>query len=144
MRKNLYKLLFCSLYCIALTGCSSTTKTLLTQTGAKNVNIDGCIMSAQLESASIATNVPQGKLLIGNAAYRSRRVGIPIDQKVPVAVFFRAERNTSIFGTGNIVLEYDFTADSVQTANVIANNITQQCQEISKTIFVPTAAGSEK
>lgn len=51
-------------------------------------------------------------LIIGRLTYKSRKVGIPADQKVPTTGNFKSTRTKSLFGTEEHIIEYDFTAGS--------------------------------
>ena len=93
-------------------GCQSTTKNLTDATGTKNVNVSGYLMLGELEIANPETITPQGRMIVGKVEYRSRKVGIPADQKVPTTGFFKATQSESLFGTKETVIEYDFTAGS--------------------------------
>lgn len=97
---------------ICVCGCQSTTDRLADSAGNKNVTLGGYVMMGEIEFASPETATPQGKMIIGKAEYRSRKVGIPADQKVPTTGFFKATKTKSLFGTEEIVIEYDFTAGS--------------------------------
>jgi hypothetical protein len=45
-------------------------------------------------------------------SYKSRKVGIPTDQKVPTTGYYKATKTKSLFGTEEEIVEYDFTAGS--------------------------------
>ena len=74
--------------------------------------MDGYVMLSELETANPETGTPQGRLIIGRLTYKSRKVGIPADQKVPTTGYFKATRTKSLFGTEEEIVEYDFTAGS--------------------------------
>lgn len=97
---------------ICACGCQSTTDRLADSAGNKNVTLGGYVSMGEIEFASPETATPQGKMIIGRAEYRSRKVGIPADQKVPTTGFFKATKSTGLLGTEEIVIEYDFTAGS--------------------------------
>lgn len=69
-------------------------------------------MLGEIEVANPETGTPQGRLITGKLEYRSRKVGIPADQKVPNTGFFKATKSIGLFGTEDVVIEYDFTAGS--------------------------------
>ena len=94
-----------------LTGCSTMKKVTESASG-KNLNLEGYLMLGEVETANPETATPQGKIIIGRATYRSRKVGIPADQKVPTTGYFKATSTESLFGTKEIIIEYDFTAGS--------------------------------
>ena len=68
---------------LGLTGCNSTTKAMTQSASGKNLNLDGYVMVGDVEASNAETGTPQGRLIIGRVTYKSRRVGIPADQKVP-------------------------------------------------------------
>ena len=96
---------------LLLTGCG-TAKRITESASGKNLGLDGYVMLGELESANPETVTPQGKLIIGRVTYKSRRVGIPADQKVPTTGYFKATATTSLFGTKEQIIEYDYTAGS--------------------------------
>lgn len=95
-----------------LTGCTSTMRSVTESAGGKNLNLDGYVMLGELETANPETGTPNGKLIIGRVTYKSRKVGIPADQKVPTAGYFKSTKTKSLFGTEEHIIEYDFTAGS--------------------------------
>ena len=114
---KIVKKLFIALFtAILFAGCQSTTDRLADSASGKNVNIGGYMMLGELETANPETITPQGKLIIGRVEYRSRKVGIPADQKVPTTGFFKATKSIGFFGTEEQIIEYDFTAGSDKDA----------------------------
>ena len=95
-----------------LAGCGTTGKAVTQSASGKNLNLDGYLMLGEVETANPENFTPQGKLIIGRVTYRSRKVGIPADQKVPTAGYFKATKIKSLFGTEEQIVEYDFTAGS--------------------------------
>ena len=91
-------------------GCGSTVGKMTKSASGKNLNLDGYVMLGELETANAETATPQGKLIIGRVTYKSRKVGIPADQKVPTTGYFKATKTKSLFGTEEAIIEYDFTA----------------------------------
>ena len=91
-------------------GCQSTTDRLADSAGNKNVTLGGYVMMGEVEFANPETATPQGKMIVGKAEYRSRKVGIPADQKVPSTGFFKATKSIGLLGTEEWVIEYDYTA----------------------------------
>ena len=69
-------------------------------------------MLGKVETANAETGTPQGRLIIGRVTYKSRRVGIPADQKVPTTGNFKSTETESLFGTRDKIIEFDFTAGS--------------------------------
>ena len=97
---------------MVLSGCASTMKKATESASGKNLGLDGYVMMGELEAANPETATPQGRLIIGRVTYKSRKVGIPADQKVPTTGYFKATRTKSLFGTEEQIVEYDFTAGS--------------------------------
>lgn len=97
---------------LLLAGCGGSVGKLTDSASAKNLNMDGYVMLSELETANPETGTPQGRLIIGRLTYKSRKVGIPADQKVPTTGYFKATRTKSLFGTEEEIVEYDFTAGS--------------------------------
>ena len=97
---------------LLLAGCGGTVGKLTDSASAKNLNMDGYLMLSELETANPETATPQGRLIIGRLTYKSRKVGIPADQKIPTTGYFKATRTRSLFGTEEEIVEYDFTAGS--------------------------------
>ena len=83
-------------------------------------------MLTEAEMANAQTATPQGRLIIGNMSYKSRKVGIPADQKTPNSGYFRAVARTTLFGTSETTVEYDFTAASTQDLQQISAIIQEQ------------------
>jgi len=95
-----------------LAGCGTTGKAVTQSASGKNLNLDGYVMLGELETANPETATPQGRLILGRVTYKSRKVGIPADQKVPTTGYFKATKTKSLFGTEETIFEYDFTAGS--------------------------------
>ena len=104
--------LFCAAFAALLTGCSSTMRSVTASAGGKNLNLDGYLMFGELETANPETATPCGKLIVGRVTYKSRKVSIPADHKVPTAGYFKSTKTKSLFGTEEHIIEYDFTAGS--------------------------------
>lgn len=100
------------LMALLLTGCASAGKEVAKNAGSKNVNADGYVMLGKIETANAETITPQGVMIIGRVNYKSRKVAVPVDQKVPTAGYFKATKTKSLFGTEETIIEYDFTAGS--------------------------------
>ena len=103
---------------LGLVGCNSTTKAMTQSASGKNLNLDGYVMVGDVEASNADTGTPQGRLIIGRVTYKSRRVGIPADQKVPTTGYFKATETESLFGTKEKIVEYDFTAGSDKEAEM--------------------------
>ena len=96
--------------CLIVSGCAATTKNVTQSASGKNLNLDGYVMLGEIETANSETATPQGRMILGRVTYKSRKVGIPADQKVPTTGYFRATKTKSLFGTEETIIEYDFTA----------------------------------
>ena len=112
MKTKLFTLILLAVALFVLTGCTSTMRSVTESAGGKNLNLDGYVMLGELETANPETGTPNGKLIIGRVTYKSRKVGIPADQKVPTAGYFKSTKTKSLFGTEEEIIEYDFTAGS--------------------------------
>lgn len=106
--------------CIAggylLTGCTNVSKNIAESAGTKNLDLNGYVMLGEVETANNQTATPEGKMLIGRLTYKSRKVAIPGDAKVPNTGNFRLTRTKSLFGTEEVLVEYDWTAESCDEA----------------------------
>ena len=112
MKIKLFTLILSAVALFVLTGCTSTMRSVTESAGGKNLNLDGYVMLGEVETANLETGTPNGKLIIGRVTYKSRKVGIPADQKVPTAGYFKSTKTKSLFGTEEEIIEYDFTAGS--------------------------------
>ena len=101
-----------ALAALTLAGCGTTAAKVTESASGKNLGLDGYVMLGEIETANPETAAPQGKLIIGRLTYKSRKVGIPADQKVPTTGYFKATKTRSLFGTEEQIIEYDFTAGS--------------------------------
>lgn len=118
------------LVAILLTGgCASTGKAMTQSASGKNLGLDGYVMLGELETANPETATPQGKLIIGRVTYKSRKVGIPADQKTPTTGYFKATKTKSLFGTEEAIIEYDFTAGSDADAKAALEALEKKRQE---------------
>ena len=109
-------LFFVALAVLALVAGCSTSKKAVESASGKNLDLDGYVMLGEIETANPETATPQGKIIIGRVTYKSRKVGIPADQKVPTTGYFKATATESLFGTKETIIEYDFTAGSDEDA----------------------------
>ena len=96
----------------ALASCSSTGRAVADSASGKNLDLSGYVMLGELETANNETLSPQGRMILGRVTYKSRKVGIPAEQKVPNTGSFRATKSTSLFGAEDTIIEYDWTAGS--------------------------------
>ena len=107
-------------------GCSSTKTLLAGNTAGKNIDISGYLMLGKIETVNSDTATPVGKLLVGRVNYKSRLVAVDKNKQIPITGSFRAVRSVSLFGTGETVIEYDFTAADASTATGICQALEQQ------------------
>ena len=108
---------------LGLTGCNSTAKAMTQSASGKNLNLDGYVMVGDVEASNAETGTPQGRLIIGRVTYKSRRVGIPADQKVPTTGYFKSTKTKSLFGTEEEIVEWDFTAGTEQEAKAVMEKL---------------------
>lgn len=101
---------------ILLTGCAANVKRVTDSATNKNLNADGYLMWGTIEAANPETGTPEGKMIIGRLTYKSRKVGIPADQKVPTTGYYKRTKTKSLFGTEEEITEFDFTAGSEEEA----------------------------
>lgn len=97
---------------VGLVGCNSTSKAVTQSASGKNLNLNGYVMLGSAEAANAEIGTPEGKLIIKSVTCKSRRVGIPADQKVPTTGYFKSTETESLFGTRDKIIEFDFTAGS--------------------------------
>ena len=101
---------------VMLTGCAANVKRITDSATNKNLNADGYLMWGSIETNNPETGTPEGKMIIGRLTYKSRKVGIPADQKVPTTGYFKRTKTKSFFGTEEEITEFDFTAGSEEEA----------------------------
>lgn len=134
-------------------GCGSTGAAMTQSASGKNLNLDGFLMMGKIETANPETGTPQGEMLSGRVSYKSRRVAIPADQKVPTAGYFKATKTKSLFGTEEMIIEYDFTAGSDKDAKAALEELEKRKKaaemafagkaEDTKETKTPVAAGND-
>lgn len=112
-----------------ITGCNSTGKQIAEGASGKNIGLDGYVMYGSVETADSETGTPTGKLIIGRLTYKSRKVGIPADQKVPNTGSFKSTCTKSLFGTEEHIIEYDFTAGSDADAEAARKALEEKRKE---------------
>ena len=110
--KKIFIVLFSMFTVFCMVGCNTAANKAVQSAGNKNLNLDGYLMYGDVETANPETATPQGKLIVGRISYKSRKVGIPADQKVPTTGYYKATETKSLFGTEEKIVEYDFTAGS--------------------------------
>ena len=108
---------------LGLVGCNSTTKAMTPSASGKNLNLDGYVMVGDVEASNAETGTPQGRLIIGRVTYKSRRVGIPADQKVPTTGYYKSTKTKSLFGMEEEIVEWDFTAGTEQEAKAVMEKL---------------------
>ena len=117
-------------FSIAFTGCS-TGKAITQSASDKNLNLDGFLSYGKMETANNETGTPQGVLIFGRVTYKSRKISIPADQKVPNSGYFKATKTKSLFGTEEEIIEYDWTAGS----DADAQKAEQKLQEMKEKLL---------
>lgn len=127
MKKTIMLSLFAVVF--MLTGCNSSWKKAAESASGKNIGLDGYVMYGSIETADSETGTPTGKLIIGRLTYKSRKVGIPADHKVPNTGSFKSTRTKSLFGTEEHIIEYDFTAGSDAEAESARNALEEKRKE---------------
>ena len=132
-------LLIASFMLMFAAGCLNSSGNITASASGKNLDLSGYVMLGELESANTETFTPSGRMIVGHVNYRSRKVAIPSDQKVPTTGSFRAMRTQSLLGSGEIIVEYDFTAGSAEEANAVAGALELQRLSCEK-IFQESAA----
>ena len=108
---------------LGLVGGHSTPKAMTQSASGENLNLDGYVMVGDVEASNAETGTPQGRLIIGRVTYKSRRVGIPADQKVPTTGYFKSTKTKSLFGTEEEIVEWDFTAGSDAEAKAVMEKL---------------------
>lgn len=126
---------------IGLAGCASTANKMTQSASGKNLNLDGYVMLGKVETANSETGTPTGEMIMGRVTYKSRRVGIPADQKVPTTGYFKSTETESLFGTKEKIVEYDFTAGSEAEAER-ALKVLEEKRRAAET--VPESTNAEK
>ena len=119
-------------FSIALTGCG-TGKAITQSASGKNLNMDGFLSYGKVEAANNESGTPQGMLIFGRVTYKSRKVGIPADQKVPNSGYFKATKTKSLFGTEEELIEYDWTAGSDKDAQKAEKKLQEMKEKILST-----------
>ena len=144
MLKKLTMLLVAICAIVLLAGCQSTTDRLAESASSKNVDLRGYLMLGEIETATAETGTPVGKMIVGRAEYKSRKVAIPADHKVPTAGNFRAVKSKSLFGTEEVIIEYDFTAGSDADAKAAMEALEKRKAEAEKALNGTPAETAEK
>ena len=129
---------------VLLAGCASTGKAMTQSASGKNLNLDGYVTLGKLETANPETATPQGEIIIGRMTYKSRKVGIPADQKTPTTGYFKATKTKSLFGTEEAIIEYDFTAGSDADAKAAMEALEKKRTEAKKAFVEKNDSGGKK
>jgi len=137
-------LLIAALAALTLAGCGTTAKRVTESASGKNLGLDGYVMLGEIETVNPETAAPQGKLIIGRLTYKSRKVGIPADQKVPTTGYFKATKTRSLFGTEEAIIEYDFTAGSDADAERALAALEAKRAEAEKAFAEKSLPGEQK
>lgn len=124
-------------------GCNTANKMTESASG-KNLNLEGFLMLGELETANPETATPQGKIILGRATYRSRKIGIPADQKTPTTGYFKATQTESLFGVKETIIEYDFTAGSDADAKAALDALEKKKREAEKALAPETPPAAVK
>lgn len=124
--KEIVSLVVFGVLLIACAGCGTTGKAVTQSASGKNLNVDGFVMLGKIETANPETVTPQGEMITGRLSYKSRRVAIPADQKVPTTGNFKAIKTKSLFGAEETIIEYDFTAGSDADAKAALEALEKQ------------------
>ena len=115
---------------------AATTAGCRTQNGTfsgtenKNIDMSGYVMYSKVQTADSSTGTPVGKIIMGRVNYKSRKVGIPADQKIPFTGNFKSTRTKTIFGTEEHIVEYDFTADNSSDAAAAAGKLEDMKEKV--------------
>ena len=128
----------------ALCGCAGTTKAVTASASGKNIDLSGFAMLGEIETVNPETATPQGRTIIGRVAYKSRKVGIPADQKVPTAGNFKATKTKSLFGTEEIIIEYDFTAGSEEDAKKALDALEKKRKEAEQAFSEKSVSAADQ
>ncbi len=115
-----------------LTGCAGNTAHFTASAAGKNLDLTGWMMLGTAEAFDSTNAAPAGKIIVGRVNYKSRRVAIPADHKVPNTGSFRATTTESLLGTRETIIEYDFTAGSAEDAAAISEKLESQKKSAEK------------
>ena len=121
---------------LLLTGCAGNVANITASAAGKNLDLTGWMMLGTAETFDSTTAAPAGKIIVGRVNYKSRRVAIPADHKVPNTGSFRATTTESLLGTRETIIEYDFTAGSAGEAAAIAEKLESQKKSAEKILQI--------
>ena len=115
---------------LLLTGCRSTGENPWQNSAEKNTTLEGYLLYGSGETMNPETISPEAKMITGRVSYKSRNVSVPEGTKTPNTGFFKSIRTISFFGTEEEIIEYDFTAENQESANVISKYLSQSAVKI--------------
>lgn len=132
---------------LSLTACSSTAGKLTKATAGKSVTMRGGISYLQGTITNPETGTPEITTIAGNVSYKGRIVGIGKEHRTPNTGNFRAVKSKGIFGGEEIVIEWDYTADSPETAKAVEKAMQEKASLLfpdpGKTTTAPAAKAPE-
>ena len=118
--------------CLLLTSGCTIGKELVKSTGEKNVDMSGYTLLGKVEIANPETGTPEGKLLIGRLNYKSRRLSIPKGQIIPNTGNYKLTKTKNLFGAEELIIEYDFTAESSEKSKELEERLQKKLEEAQK------------
>ena len=142
--KLVHLVLLLFVFVLTAVSCRSTARAVTDSTSGKNLDLSGYVMLGELETANNETMTPQGRMILGRVTYKSRKVGIPADQKVPNSGYFRATKSTSLFGTEDVIIEYDWTAGNDADAVAAERRLQDMKTEAEQAFGTDAAASSSE
>ena len=128
--KQIISFVIIALVAATLQGCRSQGELFPAGTESKNIGMEGYVMYGKIHTADSSTGTPVGKIIVGRVNYKSRKVGIPADQKIPFTGNFKSTRTKTIFGTEEHIVEYDFTADNSSDAAAAAGKLEDMKEKV--------------
>ena len=142
--KLVHLVLLLFVFVLTAVSCRSTARAVTESASGKNLDLSGYVMLGELETANNETMTPQGRMILGRVTYKSRKVGIPADQKVPNSGYFRATKSTSLFGTEDVIIEYDWTAGNDADAVAAERRLQDMKTEAEQAFGTDAAASSSE
>ena len=122
---------------VGLVGCNSTSKAVTQSASGKNLNLNGYVMLGSAEAANTEIGTPEGKLIIESVTCKSRRVGIPADQKVPTTGYFKSTETEVCSGRKrrlwNMILRRARKPKRRERGNSLRRNAKRQSPESTAT-----------
>ena len=128
--KSILYFSFIMFFIAAMTAGCRTQNGTFSGTENKNIDMSGYVMYSKVQTADSSTGTPVGKIIMGRVNYKSRKVGIPADQKIPFTGNFKSTRTKTIFGTEEHIVEYDFTAGSETEAAAVSAKLEKVKKEL--------------